>query len=49
MCFSDFMQATFFNLERFMKKLADDQYSSIAKGSIYHIKHIHTTFTTVVG
>ena len=32
-----------------MKKLADDQCSSITKGSIYHIKHMYTQpFTTVV-
>ena len=36
--------------ERFLKKLADDKillkkYSSITKGSIYHIKHyVHTIF-----
>ncbi len=37
---------TFFYLERFLKKLADNHCSSITKGSIYHIKHIyvHTTF-----
>ncbi len=34
------MQTTFFSLGRFLKKLADDQCSSITKGSIYHIKHI---------
>ena len=35
-----------FYLERFLKKLADDQCSSITKGSIYHIKHnVHTTFS----
>ncbi len=32
-----------------MKKLADDQRSSITKGSIYHIKHMYIQpFTTVV-
>ena len=40
MCISDYMQATSFNLGRFLKKLADDQCSTIAKGSIYHIKHM---------
>ncbi len=39
MCILDFMQATLFCLRRFLKKLADDQYSSISKGSIYYIKH----------
>ena len=40
------MQTTFFYLpEKFLKKLADDQYFSITKGSIYHIKHyVHTNF-----
>ncbi len=48
-CISDFMQTTFFYLGRFLKKLADDQWSSITKGSIYHIKHIYIQpFTTVV-
>ncbi len=42
---SDFIQTTFFYLGRFLKKLADDQCSSITKGSIYHINHyVHTTF-----
>ncbi len=32
-----------------MKKLADDQFSSITKGSIYHIKRMYIEpFTTVV-
>ena len=30
-------QTIFFNLGRFLKKLADDQCSSITKGSIYHV------------
>ncbi len=48
-CISDFMQTTFFYLERFLQKLADDQYSSITKGSIYHIKHMYIQpFTTIV-
>ena len=34
-----------FYLGRFMKKLADDQCSSITKGNICHTKHsVHTTF-----
>ncbi len=41
---SDYMQTTFFYLGRFLKKLADDQSASITKGSIYHIKLVHTTF-----
>ena len=44
-CISDFIQTIFFYLGRFLKKLADDQCSSITKSSIYHCKHIiHTTF-----
>ncbi len=46
-CISDFMQTTgnFFYHERFPNKLADNQYSFITKGSIYHIKHnVDTTF-----
>ncbi len=35
------MQTTFFYLERFLKKLVDDQYSSITKGSIYYSKHMY--------
>ncbi len=43
------MQTTVFYLGRFLKKLADDQCSSIAKGSIYHITHMYIhPFTTVV-
>ncbi len=43
------MQTTFFYLERFLKKLADDHCSSITKGSIYHVKHMYVQpFTTVV-
>ncbi len=40
MCISDYMQTTFFYLEIFPKKLADDQCFSTTKGSrpIYHIK-----------
>ena len=33
------MQTTFFHLGKFLKKLADNQCSSISKGSIYYIKH----------
>ncbi len=40
---------TFFYSGRFLKKLADDQCSSISKGSIYHINHMDMQpFTTVV-
>ncbi len=43
------MKTTFFYLEKSLKKLADDQCSSIAKGSIYHINHISIQpLTTVV-
>ncbi len=38
-CISDVMQDTLFYLERFLKKLANDYYSSITKDIIYHIKH----------
>ncbi len=37
MCILDHMKNTF--LGKLLKKLADDQCSSITKGSIYHIKH----------
>ncbi len=38
-----------FTLERVLKKLADNQYSSITKGSIHHVKHMYIQpFTTVV-
>ncbi len=40
MYISDYMQTTVFYFGRFLKKLADDRYSSITKGSIYHIKHM---------
>ena len=37
-----------FTLKDSFKKLADDQYSSITKGTIYHIKHLYIKhFTTV--
>ncbi len=39
MCDTDYIQTGLFYLGKFLKKLADDQCSSIAKGSIYHIKH----------
>ena len=43
------MQTTFFYLEKLLKKLADNQCSSISKGSIYHIKHMYIQpFTTIV-
>ncbi len=46
---SDFMQTNFFYLGRFLKKLVDDQCSSITKGSIYHINHMYIQpFNTVV-
>ncbi len=34
------MQSTFLCLGKFLKGLADDQSSSITKGSIYYIKHL---------
>ncbi len=40
--FLDHTQSTFFYLGKFLKKLADDQCSSIIKGSTYHIKHYVT-------
>ncbi len=33
-------------LERFLKELADDQYSSIIKSSIYSIKHMYIQYST---
>ncbi len=43
------MQTTFFYLGKFLKKLADDQCSSMTKGSIYHINHMYMQpFTTNV-
>ncbi len=45
MCISNYIQSTSFYLGKFLKKLADDQCSSIPKGSIYNIKYnVHTTF-----
>ena len=43
---SDFIQTTFFNLGRFLTKLADNQCPSITKGSIYlpYKTFVHTTF-----
>ncbi len=42
---SNCMQTTFFYIERFLKKLVDYQFSSITKGSIYHIIHyVHAYF-----
>ncbi len=40
-CISDYMQTTFIYLGWFLKKLADDQCSSITKGSIYHMKPMY--------
>ena len=37
-CISDFMQTTFFYLERFQKNLADNLCSSIMNGNIYYMK-----------
>ena len=45
MCISNDIQTTFFYFGRLLKKLADDQCSSITKDSICHITHnVHTTF-----
>ena len=44
MCISDYIQTTFFYPGRFFKKLADDQCSSITKGSMYISDYIQTTF-----
>ena len=41
MCILNHMQSTFFCLEKFLKKLADNECSSVAKGSIYYIKHMY--------
>ncbi len=40
-CTLEFMQSTFFYLGRFLKKLADDQCSSIIRGSIYFMKQMY--------
>ena len=40
MCILDHTQSTFFCFGKFLKKLVDDQCSSITKGSIYYIKHM---------
>ncbi len=40
MCTLDHMQSTFFCLRKFLKKL-DNLWSSITKGSIYHIKNMY--------
>ena len=40
MCISGYMRTTFFYLGIFLKKSAEDQCSSITKGSIYHIKNM---------
>ena len=37
---SDELQATSFSLGEILQKWADDQFSFIAKGSIYYIKHV---------
>ncbi len=41
MCILDHTQSTSFWLGKVLKKLADDQPSSITKGSIYYIKHMN--------
>ncbi len=40
-CILDYTQNTFFCLGKFLMWLADDQSSSITKGSIYYIKHMY--------
>ena len=45
MCILDFIQTTIFDLGRFLKNLADDQWSSVTKGSVYHIITYITNFT----
>ena len=42
-CMADYIRTTFFYLGKFLKELADNQCSSITKGSIYHIKHMSIT------
>ena len=41
MCSLDNTQSTFFSLRNFLKKLSDDQTSSVTKGSIYYIKRMY--------
>ena len=42
------LQTTFIYLGRFLKKLANDQSSSITKGSIYHVKHVYIQPCTTI-
>ena len=39
MCITDALQATSFSLREILQKRANDQSSSITKGSFYYIKH----------
>ena len=49
MCILGHIQSTFFFLGKFLKKVTDDQSSSITKGSIYYIEHMSIQpFTAVV-
>ena len=41
MCILDHMQSTFFCIRKLLKKLAEDQCSSITKGTLYYIKHMY--------
>ena len=47
-CISDSIQTTFFYLGRLMKKLADDQCSSITNGSISSIPNMYIQPSTTV-
>ena len=44
MCILDCTQSTSFCRGKFLKKLADDQFSSITKGSIFY-NNVHTNFS----
>ncbi len=47
MCISDYIQTTFCYLGRFLKKLADDQCTSITKGSIYTMFNFEIRFDVI--
>ncbi len=39
-CISDCMQTTYFYHGKFLKKKVSNQWSSVTKGSVYHVKHM---------
>ncbi len=42
MCILDLTHSTVIYLGKLLKKLADDQFSTITKGNIYYIKYMNT-------